>query len=153
MHTIERGMPCFLDFVHLVDVCVQIPSGHNINQVNKIKEKQDLPWCTAWCVGKACDGSGQLLRAISTTAAAAAAVGTAAVQVVAVAYDNPIPGYGTTTTSNLRLWDAQPVDEFDLTAFNAGDYDKVCVCGGEGVCVCVAVLGCVPQKKRGPLLL
>lgn len=47
------------------------------------------------------------------------------VQVVAVAYDNPIPGYGTTTTSNLRLWDAQPVEEFDLTAFNAGDYDKV----------------------------
>jgi hypothetical protein len=46
-------------------------------------------------------------------------------QVVAVAYDNPIPGYGTPTTSNLRLWDAEALEEFDLTAFNAGDYDKV----------------------------
>lgn len=44
---------------------------------------------------------------------------------VAVAYDNPIPGYATPTTSNLRLWDAEAVHEFDLTAFNAGDYDKV----------------------------
>ncbi|GFH31492.1 alpha-1,4 glucan phosphorylase [Haematococcus lacustris] len=42
----------------------------------------------------------------------------------AMAYDNPIPGYDTPTTSNLRLWDAQPLAEFDLTAFNAGDYDK-----------------------------
>jgi starch phosphorylase len=45
--------------------------------------------------------------------------------VVAVAYDNPIPGYATPTTSNLRLWDAEAVAEFDLTAFNAGDYEKV----------------------------
>lgn len=45
-------------------------------------------------------------------------------QVNAVAYDNPIPGYQTPTTSNLRLWDAAPIDEFDLTAFNAGEYDK-----------------------------
>lgn len=42
-----------------------------------------------------------------------------------MAYDNPIPGYATTTTSNLRLWDAVPITEFDLEAFNAGDYDKV----------------------------
>jgi len=27
--------------------------------------------------------------------------------------------------ANLRLWDAEPVDEFDLEAFNAGDYSKV----------------------------
>lgn len=45
-------------------------------------------------------------------------------KVVAVAYDNPIPGYHTTTTTNLRLWDAEPVQEFDLEAFNAGDYSK-----------------------------
>ncbi|KAJ9506352.1 hypothetical protein QJQ45_004972 [Haematococcus lacustris] len=50
--------------------------------------------------------------------------GLAPVQVYAMAYDNPIPGYDTPTTSNLRLWDAQPLAEFDLTAFNAGDYDK-----------------------------
>lgn len=42
-----------------------------------------------------------------------------------MAYDNPIPGYHTTTTTNLRLWDAEPVQEFDLEAFNAGDYSKV----------------------------
>lgn len=42
-----------------------------------------------------------------------------------MAYDNPIPGYKTPTTTNLRLWDALPLDEFDLQAFNAGDYEKV----------------------------
>lgn len=46
-------------------------------------------------------------------------------QVWAQAYDNPIPGFNTPTTGNLRLWDALPLSEFDLTAFNAGDYDRV----------------------------
>ena len=45
-------------------------------------------------------------------------------QVYAQAYDNPIPGFKTPTVGNLRLWDALPVTEFDLAAFNAGDYDK-----------------------------
>ncbi|MEW5319329.1 MAG: hypothetical protein WDW38_010488 [Sanguina aurantia] len=45
-------------------------------------------------------------------------------QVWAQAYDNPIPGFKTVTTTNLRLWDAVPCSEFDLAAFNAGDYDK-----------------------------
>nr|QKY15157.1 starch phosphorylase (SP) [Polytomella parva] len=46
-------------------------------------------------------------------------------KVKAVAYDNPIPGStATPTTGNLRLWDAVPFTEFDLQAFNAGDYDK-----------------------------
>jgi starch phosphorylase len=45
-------------------------------------------------------------------------------KVIAVAYDNPIPGYATPTTSNLRLWDVEAVTEFDLTAFNAGDYER-----------------------------
>jgi len=45
-------------------------------------------------------------------------------QVTAQAYDNPIPGYDTTTTTNLRLWDALPLTEFDLDAFNAGEYEK-----------------------------
>lgn len=35
-------------------------------------------------------------------------------QVEAVAYDNPIPGYKTTNTINLRLWAAKPSGEFDL---------------------------------------
>ena len=46
-------------------------------------------------------------------------------QVIAQAYDNPIPGYGTTTVGNLRLWEAKPVNEFALDAFNEGKYDKV----------------------------
>lgn len=50
----------------------------------------------------------------------------APLQVWAQAYDNPIPGFKTVTTTNLRLWDAVPCSEFDLAAFNAGDYDKVC---------------------------
>ncbi|EFN52353.1 hypothetical protein CHLNCDRAFT_58959 [Chlorella variabilis] len=45
-------------------------------------------------------------------------------EVIAEAYDVPIPGYGTKTCSNLRLWDALPSTEFDLEAFNAGDYTK-----------------------------
>ena len=47
------------------------------------------------------------------------------VQVTAVAYDNPIPGYGTNNTINLRLWAAKPDREFDLEAFNTGDYIQV----------------------------
>lgn len=43
-------------------------------------------------------------------------------QVTAVAYDNPIPGFHTNNTINLRLWAAKPDREFDLEAFNTGDY-------------------------------
>ncbi|PRW61019.1 Alpha-glucan phosphorylase cytosolic [Chlorella sorokiniana] len=45
-------------------------------------------------------------------------------EVIAEAYDVPIPGYGTKTCSNLRLWDALPLVELDLDAFNAGQYEK-----------------------------
>ena len=48
-----------------------------------------------------------------------------ALQVTAVAYDNPIPGYHTNNTINLRLWAAKPDREFDLEAFNTGDYVQV----------------------------
>lgn len=45
--------------------------------------------------------------------------------VAAVAYDTPIPGYKTKNTISLRLWDAEPiVADFDLAAFNEGDYEK-----------------------------
>ena len=44
-------------------------------------------------------------------------------EVIAEAYDMPIPGYHTTTVGTLRLWNAKAVDEFDLDAFNVGDYD------------------------------
>ncbi|KAI8467019.1 MAG: carbohydrate phosphorylase-domain-containing protein [Monoraphidium minutum] len=43
-------------------------------------------------------------------------------QVSAVAYDNPIPGFNTRNCINLRLWAAKPSAEFDLQAFNTGDY-------------------------------
>ena len=46
-------------------------------------------------------------------------------KVSAVAYDNPIPGFATNNTINLRLWSAKPSKEFDLEAFNTGDYIQV----------------------------
>ncbi|KAG8972721.1 Non-essential glycogen phosphorylase [Tulasnella sp. 425] len=45
-------------------------------------------------------------------------------EVVATAYDVPIPGSYTRNTNNLRLWDAKPKRGFDLNSFNAGDYEK-----------------------------
>ncbi|XVF85840.1 hypothetical protein PTKIN_Ptkin17bG0150000 [Pterospermum kingtungense] len=45
--------------------------------------------------------------------------------VMAMAYDVPIPGYKTKTTINLRLWSTKVSPEaFDLRAFNAGDHAK-----------------------------
>uniref|UniRef100_A0A5K1K306 Alpha-1,4 glucan phosphorylase n=1 Tax=Ganoderma boninense TaxID=34458 RepID=A0A5K1K306_9APHY len=45
-------------------------------------------------------------------------------EVVALAYDVPIPGYETKTTNNLRLWESKPKRGFDLQSFNAGDYER-----------------------------
>lgn len=43
----------------------------------------------------------------------------------AVAYDVPIPGYGTKTTNNLRLWSSKASSgEFDFQKFNAGEYES-----------------------------
>lgn len=42
--------------------------------------------------------------------------------VVALAYDMPIPGYDTQTVNTLRLWRATATDEFNLYEFNEGDY-------------------------------
>ena len=42
--------------------------------------------------------------------------------VIAMAYDFPVPGYGNTTANNLRLWAAKSTREFDLEYFNHGDY-------------------------------
>lgn len=44
--------------------------------------------------------------------------------VVAMAYDVPVPGYGTETVNNLRLWAAKAAREFDLRHFNDGNYEK-----------------------------
>ncbi|KAL7411695.1 glycosyltransferase family 35 protein [Mrakia frigida] len=43
-------------------------------------------------------------------------------EVLAVAYDVPIPGHGTRNTSNIRFWSAKPISGFDLRSFDAGDY-------------------------------
>ena len=42
--------------------------------------------------------------------------------VLAMAYDTPVPGFGTNTVNTLRLWRAVPREEFDLEDFNVGDY-------------------------------
>lgn len=44
--------------------------------------------------------------------------------VVAMAYDVPVPGYGTDTVNNLRLWSAKATEEFDLGLFNQGNYEQ-----------------------------
>ncbi len=42
--------------------------------------------------------------------------------VIALAYDVPIPGYKNSTVNNLRLWQARSTNEFDFHYFNSGDY-------------------------------
>jgi len=44
--------------------------------------------------------------------------------VMAVAWDIPVPGYKVDNVNNLRLWQATSTDEFDLDYFNSGDYVK-----------------------------
>ncbi|MBE5851039.1 MAG: glycogen/starch/alpha-glucan phosphorylase [Lachnospiraceae bacterium] len=42
--------------------------------------------------------------------------------VQAIPYDLPIPGYGNGVVNTLRIWDAQPVECFQLDSFDKGDY-------------------------------
>jgi glycogen phosphorylase len=42
--------------------------------------------------------------------------------VLAMAYDTIVPGYGTEATNTLRLWSAKATEEIDLNAFNRGNY-------------------------------
>ncbi|MDO8788176.1 MAG: glycogen/starch/alpha-glucan phosphorylase [Sulfuritalea sp.] len=42
--------------------------------------------------------------------------------VMAMAYDYPIPGYDTGTVNNMRLWAAKSSRDFDLKYFNEGNY-------------------------------
>ena len=44
--------------------------------------------------------------------------------VIAVAYDIPIPGYRTTTVNNLRLWSSRAATDFSFEEFNSGHYLK-----------------------------
>ena len=43
-------------------------------------------------------------------------------EVMAMAYDVPIAGFGNHTVNNLRLWSAKPSKSFDFQLFNSGDY-------------------------------
>lgn len=45
-------------------------------------------------------------------------------EVMAMAYDIPIPGYCVATVNNMRLWSAKASRDFDLHYFNEGDYIK-----------------------------
>jgi len=40
----------------------------------------------------------------------------------AVPYDYPVPGYASNTVNTLRLWEAEAINQFDLGAFNQGEY-------------------------------
>ena len=42
--------------------------------------------------------------------------------VMALAYDFPIPGYGSETVNTMRLWSAKSTRDFELGSFNQGNY-------------------------------
>ena len=42
----------------------------------------------------------------------------------AVPYDTPVIGYGAAKINTLRLWQAEPIEEFNFDLFNAQKYDK-----------------------------
>ena len=44
--------------------------------------------------------------------------------VLAVPYDIPVVGYGNNVVNTLRVWDAQPINTFNLDSFDRGDYQK-----------------------------
>lgn len=44
--------------------------------------------------------------------------------VLAVPYDIPVLGYGNNIVNTLRIWDAEAIDNFNLSSFDKGDYHK-----------------------------
>ncbi len=44
--------------------------------------------------------------------------------VMAMAFDTPVPGHDTTTVNNMRLWSAKASRDFNLEYFNEGNYIK-----------------------------
>ncbi len=42
--------------------------------------------------------------------------------VMALAYDFPVPGYGNNTVNTMRLWSAKSTRDFELGSFNQGNY-------------------------------
>ena len=43
---------------------------------------------------------------------------------MAVPYDYPVVGYGNHIVNTLRIWDAEPITDFQLDSFDKGEYDK-----------------------------
>jgi len=43
---------------------------------------------------------------------------------MAVPYDYPVVGYNSKMVNTLRLWDAEPINRFDLQSFNEGQYEN-----------------------------
>lgn len=74
----------------------------------------------------------------------------------AFAYDVPIPGFRTKNTISLRLWSTRvAAEDFDLSAFNAGDYNKAAEAhaNAERVCLsCPSLLPCMGQEANHKLL-
>ncbi|XP_074640250.1 glycogen phosphorylase, muscle form-like [Tubulanus polymorphus] len=42
--------------------------------------------------------------------------------VMALPFDNPVPGFGNNTCNTMRLWSAKATDSFNLKFFNSGEY-------------------------------
>ena len=42
----------------------------------------------------------------------------------AIPYDLPVIGYGNNVVNTLRIWDAEPEEEFNLNSFDKGEYQK-----------------------------
>lgn len=45
-------------------------------------------------------------------------------EIMAMAYDTPVPGYRNNTVNTMRLWSAKSTREFNFHYFNDGDYQK-----------------------------
>ncbi|KAK4490734.1 hypothetical protein RD792_001437 [Penstemon davidsonii] len=72
--------------------------------------------------------------------------------IVAVAYDVPIPGYKTKTTINLRLWSTKvPSKLLDLNAFNAGEHTKACEAQANAEKICY-ILYPGDESEEGKIL-
>ena len=59
--------------------------------------------------------------------------------VKAIPYDMPIVGYGNGIVNTLRIWDAEPVECFQLESFDKGRLPEGCGAGESG-----------PEYCRGP---
>lgn len=112
-----RLAACFLDSAATLDLPLdgygiryryglfeqKIVDGFQVEQADDWTRYGD-PW------SKRCDSQAVLVKYSDQT-------------VRAVPYDMPIIGYGTDNVGNLRLWQAEAVNEFDFSKFNSGDFE------------------------------